>query len=162
MTKSEAHREAASGWFEGKSFVFPVRVYYEDTDLSGFVYHAGYLRFMERGRSEFLRAAGAGHKDILDASLPLVWVVHRLEIQFRRPARIEDSLLVTTEVQDVTPARMRLEQRVTREETLIAEAKVEVCVIALDGRPRRVPDAMRDTLASFLHQRELQTSKESQ
>jgi acyl-CoA thioester hydrolase len=130
-------REPASGWFEEKTFVFPVRVYYEDTDLSGLVYHASYLRFMERGRSEFLRQMAAGHKAMLEAEL-------------RRPARIEDPLLVTTRVAALTPARMCLEQGIRRGVEGLVKASVEVCVIALDGRPRRVPDAVRDELASFL------------
>ena len=143
-------REPASGWFEASRFVFPVRVYYEDTDLSGLVYHASYLRFMERGRSEFLRMSGAGHKGLLEAEEPLAWAVYRMEIDFRRPARIEDALLVTTAVRAVTPARMRLEQGVSRGSETLVSALVEVCVITLDGRPRRVPDAIRYKLASFL------------
>jgi acyl-CoA thioester hydrolase len=147
---SHAHgTEPASGWFEGKSFVFPVRVYYEDTDLSGLVYHASYLRFMERGRSEFLRAVDAGHKGMLTLEEPLAWAVHRMQLEFRRPARIEDALLVHTAVREVTAARMRLEQGVMRGSEPLVIALVEVCVITLDGRPRRVPDAVRNELASF-------------
>ena len=144
-------REPSSGWFEDKTFVFPVRVYYEDTDLSGLVYHASYLRFMERGRSEFLRQTEAGHKAMLSAKLPLFWAVHRMNLEFRHPARIEDALSITTRVQSLTVARMCLEQGIMRGEESLVNATVEVCVIALDGRPRRVPDAVRDGLASFLH-----------
>src|SRR5215831_2446463 len=108
--------EPTGGWFEGKAHVFPLRVYYEDTDLSGFVYHASYLRFMERGRSEFLRLAGAGHAGMMEAPEPLVWVVRRMDIGFLRPARIEQALTVRTGVLELGGARMRLDQAVMRGE----------------------------------------------
>jgi acyl-CoA thioester hydrolase len=146
MTKNEP----PSGNFDGKTFVFPVRVYYEDTDLSGLVYHASYLRFMERGRSEFLRVSGAGHKGLLQAPEPLAWAVYRMEIDFRRPARIEDALIVTTAVGEVSPARVKLAQSVLRDEETLVNARCEVCIIGLDGRPRRMPDPIRRKLESFL------------
>jgi acyl-CoA thioester hydrolase len=145
-----SENEPASGHFDGKTFLFPVRVYYEDTDLSGLVYHANYLRFMERGRSEFLRVTGAGHKGLLGAEEPLAWAVYRMEIDFRRPARIEDALTVTTSVAEVSPARVKLMQSVLRAREILVNARVEVCIIALDGRPRRMPDAIREKLKSFL------------
>ena len=140
----------AAGWLEGKVFYFPVRVYYEDTDFSGVVYHASYLRFMERGRSEFLRTAGAGHKELHRAKEPLVWAVRRMEIDFLKPARIDDSLVVRTAVKQLTGARMRLEQGVSRGHEVLIKALCEACVITLDGRPRRVPDAVRNELESFV------------
>jgi len=142
--------EPATGYVEGKSFRFPVRVYYEDTDLSGLVYHASYLRFMERGRSEFLRSSGAGHKGLLEAAEPLAWAVYRMEIDFKRPARIEDALLVTTQVKDVSAGRVKLAQTVLRGDAILVNAACEVCIIGLDGRPRRVPEAIRGKLGSFL------------
>lgn len=142
--------EPESGRFDGKSFRFPLRVYYEDTDLSGLVYHASYLRFMERGRSEFLRVSGAGHKGLLNEPEPLAWAVYRMEIEFKRPARIEDALVVETSVREVSPARVKLAQTVFRDAEILVNAKCEVCIIALDGRPRRMPDAIRRKLASFL------------
>ncbi len=143
-------REPASGWFEGKSFVFPIRIYYEDTDLSGVVYHAGYLRFMERGRSEFLRAAGLRHQGMLDAEEPLVWAVRRLTIHYAKPARVDEALTVRTDVREVSGARMRLDQALWRGAERLTEAEVEVCVITLEGRPRRIPSAIAAALNSFL------------
>lgn len=142
--------DPASGRFEDGRFVFPVRVYYEDTDLSGLVYHANYLRFMERGRSEFLRVSGAGHKGLLGAEEPLAWAVYHMEVDFKRPARIEDALTVTTSVIEVSPARVKLAQSVLRAKEILVNARVEVCIIALDGRPRRMLDAIREKLKSFL------------
>jgi len=142
--------EPTGGWFEGRTHVFPVRVYYEDTDFSGVVYHANYLRFMERGRSEFLRASGAGHRGMLAAAEPLVWAVRRMDIEFLRPARMEEALTVRTGVLELLGARMRLDQAVLREDAVLVKAEVEVCIITLDGRPRRVPDSTRKKLEFFL------------
>src|SRR6266436_5692139 len=125
--------EPAQGRFDDATFVFPIRVYYEDTDFSGVVYHASYLRFMERGRSEFLRAVEAGHGGMFAADEPLVWAVRRLSIDFLRPARVEDALEVRTVVLELAGARMRLEQRIYRSGEELVNAAVEVCVITLDG-----------------------------
>jgi acyl-CoA thioester hydrolase len=146
-------QEPTGGWFEGRTHVFPVRVYYEDTDFSGLVYHANYLRFMERGRSEFLRISGAGHLRLLAASDPLVWAVRRMTIEFVRPAHMEEALNVRTNVVELAGARMRLDQRVVRDGDVLVKAVVEVCVITLDGRPRRVPDSTRKKLEFFLETR---------
>ena len=146
-------QEPTAGWFEGRTHFFPVRVYYEDTDFSGVVYHANYLRFMERGRSEFLRMSGAGHQDMFAGSEPLVWVVRRMMIDFDRPARMEEALTVRTSVLELAGARMRLDQRVARAGDILVKATVEVCVITLDGRPRRVPDSTRKKLEFFLETR---------
>jgi acyl-CoA thioester hydrolase len=143
-------REPASGWFDATSFVFPLRVYYEDTDFSGVVYHASYLRFMERGRSEFLRAAGVGHSGLYAAREPRVWAVRRMSIDFLRPARVEEALEIRTSILALAGARMHLEQGVSRNGEELVNALVEVCVITLDGRPRRVPDAVRKILETFL------------
>jgi acyl-CoA thioester hydrolase len=142
--------EPSGGWLEGKAHVFPVRVYYEDTDFSGIVYHANYLRFMERGRSEFLRLAGAGHQGMLAGVEPLVWAVRRMELDFRKPARMDDALTIRTAVLELAGARMRLDQTVLRESAVLVQAEVEVCIITLDGRPRRVPDSTRKKLEFFL------------
>jgi acyl-CoA thioester hydrolase len=138
------------GRFDGPNFLFPVRVYYEDTDFSGVVYHANYLRFMERGRSEFLRAAGLRHEGLLKAEEPLVWAVRRMQIDFAKPARVDDALTVTTRVTEVTGARMVLAQRVTREDMILVAASVEACVLTLEGRPRRMPDTIRNALNAYL------------
>ena len=150
MSARNESSEPGGGWLEGKTHVFPVRVYYEDTDFSGVVYHANYLRFMERGRSEFLRLVGAGHQGLLLASEPLVWAVRRMSVDFLRPARVEEALSVRTSVRELAGARMRLEQAVLRGADTLIKAEVEVCTITLDGRPRRVPDSTRRKLEFFL------------
>ena len=143
-------RGPAVGWFEEQSFFFPVRVYYEDTDLSGVVYHAGYLRFMERGRSEFLRAAGVPHQSLLAKEEPHFWVVRRMKIEFLRPARLDEALFVRSKVLELGGARMRLEQAVCRGDEALASAEVEVCIVGADGKLRRVPEPMRRKLQTYL------------
>ena len=140
----------AEGVFEGSAFIFPIRVYYEDTDFSGVVYHASYLRFMERGRSEFLRAAGVPHQAMLAGDTPLVWAVRRMTVDFARPARVDEALQVRTRASEIIGARMLLDQSVLRAGEILVKADVEVCVITLDGRPRRVPEEIRRKLQAFL------------
>jgi len=150
MTEARPDTQGPSaGWFEGKRFLFPVRVYYEDTDLSGVVYHATYLRFMERGRSEFLRASGTRHQGMLDAPEPLVWAIRRVSIDYLRPARVDEALTVKTSVLRLTPARMGLRQSILRGPDTLTTAEVEACVITLDGKPRRIPADLAGKLERF-------------
>jgi acyl-CoA thioester hydrolase len=142
--------EPGGGQIEGKTHVFPLRVYYEDTDFSGFVYHASYLCFMERGRSEFLRVCGIGHQDLLQFAEPLFWTVRSIAIKFIRPARIEDTLSVRTSVAGLTGARMLLEQWISRDQEEMTRAEVEVCLISAAGRPRRIPDAIRQNMEFYI------------
>lgn len=138
------------GHIENGTHILPVRVYYEDTDFSGVVYHANYLRFMERGRSEFLRAADVRHQGLLKADEPLAWVVRRMVLDFAKPARVDDVLTVRTRPVEISGARMNLRQEVRRGAEVLVGADVEVCVITLDGKPRRIPEAIRAKLAAFL------------
>jgi acyl-CoA thioester hydrolase len=130
-----------SGRIETGGHVLPVRVYFEDTDFSGVVYHASYLRFMERGRSDFLRLLGVSHTalDAGEAGERLAFVVRHMSIDFLRGARIDDVLLVRTEFASATRARIVLRQTVERDaETLIA-AEVMVVIVNPAGKPRRLP-----------------------
>ena len=128
-----------SGRFEGDEHLLPMRVYYEDTDFTGAVYHASYLRFFERGRTEFLRSVGIGHRALLELPEPCAFAVTRLEIQFRRPARVDDALTIHTLIRRARGVRIGARQRLLRDGELIAEAEVEVICISLDGRPRLSP-----------------------
>ncbi|MEI7932441.1 MAG: YbgC/FadM family acyl-CoA thioesterase [Alphaproteobacteria bacterium] len=134
----------------GQDHRFPVRVYYEDTDFSGFVYHANYLKFFERGRSEALWAAGVSHRDLLAWEPPSAMVVRHMEIDFERPARIEDELLVHTRFVSLRGARMFLDQRLERAGEIIATARLEIVLITLAGRPRRIPEALATALSSLI------------
>jgi len=149
MTIAEA-RAPSPGWFEEKTFVFPLRVYYEDTDLSGSVYHASYLRFMERGRSEFLRSSGLRHQGMLEADEPLVWAIRRVSIDYCKAARVDEALEVHTRVDNLSGVRMWLNQEVRRGHDLLTLAMVEACVVTLDGRPRRIPGHVAKKLADVM------------
>jgi len=117
------------------------RVYFADTDFSGVVYHARYLEFFERGRSDFLRLAGVHHTE-LAAGLhgeKLVWVVRRMEIDFKGSARIDDILTIDTRTEDITGARIFMAQQIKRGGQVLVEARVEAAIISEGGRPRRFP-----------------------
>ena len=141
--------EPTAGVFEGREHVLPVRVYYEDTDFTGLVYHANYVRYFERGRSDFLRLAGVSHSDLLSREDPAAFVVTRLAIDFRQAARIDDALAVRTTYDTVKGPRLMISQHITRGETLIAQAQVEAACISLNGRPRKPPSGLVAALSPW-------------
>jgi acyl-CoA thioester hydrolase len=140
----------SSGAFEGREHLLPVRVYYEDTDFTGVVYHASYLRFFERGRTEFLRAAGVEHAALLALAEPCAFAVTRMNIAFKKAARVDDALVVRTHYREGRGVRIEAVQRIEKDGELIAEAEVEVVCIRLDGRPRRPPPELTGPLAPYL------------
>ncbi len=137
------------GWMDGLEHVLPVRIYYEDTDFTGVVYHANYLRYFERGRSDFLRLAGVSHQTLLEQPDPAAFTVTRITVDFKRAARIDDALQVRTRYEAARGPRLFILQRLTRGEALIAEATVEAACIALSGRPRRPPPDLVQALQPF-------------
>jgi acyl-CoA thioester hydrolase len=136
--------------------VFIVRVYYEDTDFTGIVYHANYLRFMERARTNYLRLIGADHRalfEVAEQEAPgFAFVVHSMTIDFRRPARMDDVLEVITEPQVVKGASITLRQRVMRGEELLVDATVRFALIS-EGRARPIPKALRVAMKADLDTR---------
>jgi acyl-CoA thioester hydrolase len=124
---------------------FPVRVYYEDTDLAGVVYYANYLKFLERGRTEALRALGVDQTRLRDEA-GVVFVVTRVEIDYRRPARFDDLLTVETALAEARGASVAMAQRVLRGEAVLAEATVRLACMSRTGRPARLPEAVRRAL----------------
>ncbi|RWX78993.1 tol-pal system-associated acyl-CoA thioesterase [Neorhizobium lilium] len=121
------------------------RVYYEDTDFSGMVYHARYLHFLERGRTDYLRCLGCEQSTLLSADEEgLVFVVHRMEIDFKQPARMDDILMIQTMTEKAGGAKMLLNQEIRRGETLLIAAKVVIAVINKHGRPRRLPETIAE------------------
>lgn len=123
---------------------FPVRIYYEDTDFSGNVYHAAYLKFFERGRTEFLRDEGIHHSEL--AAEGIAFAVRSMDIQFDGAAHIDDLVTVTTEVAALSGARLTLSQAILRDETVLTRASVVVVAIKTSGGPARMP---REILARF-------------
>jgi len=116
---------------------FPVRIYYEDTDFSGNVYHAAYLKFFERGRTEFLRDEGIHHSEL--AAEGIAFAVRSMDIQFDGAAHIDDLLTVTTEVAAMSGARLTLTQAILRDQTVLTRATVMVVAIRTSGGPARMP-----------------------
>ena len=131
--------DPSAGAFEGNEHVLPVRVYYEDTDLTGVVYHANYVRYFERARSDFLRLAGVNHASLLARDDPAAFAVTRITIAFHQAARIDDALEVRTRFQHRQRVRLHATQRILRGGLAIATAEVEVVCIGPDGRVRRWP-----------------------
>jgi acyl-CoA thioester hydrolase len=120
---------------------FPVRIYYEDTDFSGNVYHAAYLKFFERGRTEFLRDEGIHHSEL--AGQGIAFAVRSIEIEFDGAAHIDDLLTVVTEIGTVSGARLTLDQTILRDGVVLTRAKVVVVAIKTAGGPARMPLAVR-------------------
>lgn len=150
MTDKPAWPDLAGRLIEdasGRRHVLPVRVYFEDTDFSGLVYHGSYVRWCERGRSDFLRLLGGDHRRLIDGSggtEPAAFVVRSMSLDFRKPARIDEVLEVETRVGEVGAASLTLLQTVRRGETVVAEAEVTVVLISVSGKPLRISTALRD------------------
>jgi acyl-CoA thioester hydrolase len=145
--------EPSAGYFEGRTHVLQVRVYYEDTDAAGMVYYANYLRYMERGRSDMLRLAGVTHGSLdADDDDPLartLFVVRRCEVEYLRQARLNDGLMVRTTLANVGGASMTMEQVVCRDGVNLVDATVRVGCVTGDGRPKRIPGRTREALQSI-------------
>jgi len=137
--------QPAEGRFEGTAHLFPVRVYFEDTDLSGVVYHANYLRYMERARSDMLRLAGIDQRATFEGGGGAYAIVD-LAIRYAAPARLDDVLVVTSIVRQVRAASITIHQTVRRDAVLLTQADVVAALVAANGRPRRQP---ADWLAIF-------------
>jgi acyl-CoA thioester hydrolase len=135
----------AQGAFGDGRHLFPIRVYYEDTDFSGIVYHANYLRFIERARTEMLREKDIHQGEILGAE-KLFFVVARMNLEFLRPARMDDLLTVETRPVKIGAAILELEQTVRRDDEVLFTARVFIAAVS-DGKARRLPREIREKLA---------------
>ncbi len=130
--------------------ILPVRVYFEDTDFSGLVYHGSYVRWCERGRSDFLRLLGNDHR-ALEAGVagrePAAFVVRRMRLEFLKPAHIDDVLEVETRVKEIGAATLTLQQTVARAGAHLFEAEVMVVLVSRSGKPQRLGRLLREALA---------------
>ena len=143
------------GAFVGAAHHYRARVYFEDTDLSGIVYHANYLRYMERARSDMLRIAGIDQRAAMDAG-DGSWAVTDLTIKYRRPAKLDDDLLVVSTVEAVRGASVIIAQRILRgTDTLTGEtltdAQVTAAFLSPEGRPRRQPAGWADRFTAIMN-----------
>ncbi len=130
----------------GRRHVLPVRVYFEDTDAGGIAYHASYIRWCERGRTDFLRLLGTDSRRLIDGSAsvePAAFVVRRMNCDFLRPSRMDDVLIVETRVKELGGASVTLLQAVINGERPVFEAEVTVVLVAVSGKPLRLSTAVR-------------------
>jgi acyl-CoA thioester hydrolase len=143
----------ASGQMREKTHLFPVRVYFEDTDLTGIVYHANYLRYMERARSDMIALAGADQRAAQEEGEG-VYVVADLSIRYRAPAKLDDALVVVTRLTTLRAASLVIHQRVMRGEEILTDAMVTAAFITPDGRPRRQPRGWIERFQDLLEEGE--------
>lgn len=143
-----------AGRIEGDTHVLPVRVYFEDTDFTGLVYHANFLKFCERGRSDFIRMLGIDHRSLanLKDGAPAVFVVRRIEVDYLKPARIDEVLEVVTRCSEIGGATLVLSQDVRRDGETLARLKVSVVLVSEAGKPQRLGQLVRGALERFVKQ----------
>ncbi len=135
------------GLIDGRTHRFAVRAYFEDTDLSGVVYHANYLRWFERARSDFVRLLGIDQRAVNEAGEG-AFAVADLTIRYLVPARLDDIVLIETVTEELRAASCRMHQRAFRAGALLTEARLRVGFVAPDGRPRRMPAGWRAAFAT--------------
>ncbi|SMF32710.1 acyl-CoA thioester hydrolase [Tistlia consotensis] len=149
MSGAVSAEAPGSGFFEDREHCLPLRVYYEDTDAAGIVYYANYLRFAERGRSEFLRLAGIDQRPLFD-SQDLAFAVRHASLDYRWPARLDDRLEVRSRLVRLGAASVEIAQRIVRDRQTLVTIMVKVACVALsDGKPKRLPAAVRTALEPF-------------
>ncbi|MFA5955750.1 YbgC/FadM family acyl-CoA thioesterase [Hyphomicrobium sp.] len=137
---------------DGQRHILPVRVYFEDTDAGGVVYHASYVRFAERGRTDFLRLLGTDARRLIDGSdsgEPAAFVVRRMMLDYVRPGRMDDLLEVETRVRELGGASVRLDQTISRDGERLVSAEVVVVLVSISGKPLRLSAAVREAFETY-------------
>jgi acyl-CoA thioester hydrolase len=143
-----------AGRIAGDTHTLPIRVYFEDTDFAGLVYHANFLKFCERGRSDFIRLLGIHHQSLANPEQgeSAVFVVRRIEIDYLKPGRLDDVLEVVTHCLEIGGASLTLGQEVRRGETVLVRARVVVVLVSATGKPQRIGALIRGALQRFVNQ----------
>ena len=132
-----------------KTFSLPVRIYFEDTDSGGVVYHANYLKFMERARTEWLRSVGIDQHH-LKYHAHIMFVVHRIDIQYKLPARFNDDLVVKSELLGIGSSKIEFRQMIYRDEEMLIDANVDIaCIDSEKFKPVRIPSTVKQTMESL-------------
>jgi len=139
----------SEGRLEGKTFIFPIRIYYEDTDAGVIVYYANYLKFAERARTEFLRAFGIKQSVLLEKNR-IAFAVRKAEADYRKPAKLDDLLEVHTRLSKLNGASLEMEQELKRGAETLVQVKVRIACIHLEGRPVAIPADIRATFEKML------------
>ncbi len=142
--------EPSKGEIIGKEHVYPIRIFYEDTDAGGVVYYANYLRFAERARSEFLRflsSSWAGDMGAID----LAFMVKHCEIEYKQPAKLDEAIEIYTILKDMGGAWLKMEQKVIRNSQELVVINIKLATVSLNsGRPSRIPENLRNKMAEFI------------
>ncbi len=138
------------GLIEGSRHLYAVRVYYEDTDLSGITYHANYLRWFERARSDLLRLLDIDQRAAIEAGEG-AYAVTEMNIKYKAPAKLDDDVIITTTATQIAAASVRMEQIARRGDDVLVNAQVRAGFLTLEGRPRRQPQSWRDAFHSFIN-----------
>ena len=135
-----------SGSMKGKIHNFTIRVYYEDTDIGGVVYYANYLKFMERARSEMLRNLGIDQAEMLDYNKPedVSFVVKRVEIDFKHPAKFDDQLIVKSEIIKLGGASVIIKQDVKKNDQILVTGMIKIAAIGQDAKPKKLPKSIKE------------------
>jgi len=132
-----------------KTFSLPIRIYFEDTDSGGVVYHSNYLKFMERARTEWLRSIGIDQRH-LKQDHQIMFVVHRIDIQFKLPARFNDELIVKSELKDIGSSKIEFRQMIYRNDEMLINASVDIaCIDSEKFKPVRIPPTIKQTMESL-------------
>ena len=152
MDKAEdvSKMEPTMGGFKGREHHYPLRVFYEDTDFTGIVYYANYLRFFERARSSYFRLVGFYHADLWEADDPLAFAISKINLDYKKPARVDDHLTIVTTYDKFKGARLWMSQACYRGDELMVTAISEAACITPDGRPKRAPKWMIERLEPYL------------
>ena len=150
-TSALASLTPTSGQFRGRVHVLPVRVYYEDTDAAGIVYYANYLKFAERGRTEFLRSLGIEQQRLREET-GMQFVMHEGEVKYKKPARLDDALTVETELAELNAASVAMRQTIKRGGEDLVRFMAHVACTNVDGKPMRMPAQLRDAFKDYVQE----------
>lgn len=150
-----SHPVPHAGILSGTTHLYAVRVFYEDTDLSGIVYHANYLKWFERARSDLLRLLGVDQRAAVDSGEGF-YTVAEIAIRYAAPARLDDAVVIETRAEQIGAASVTLNQRALRDGALLAEATLRVGFIGPDGRPRRQPAPWRAAFKDIFPAKDMQ------
>ena len=132
-----------------KTFSLPVRIYFEDTDSGGVVYHSNYLKFMERARTEWLRSLGIDQRHLKNTE-HMIFVVHRIDIQYKLPARFNDDLIVKSELKNIGSSKIEFRQMIYRNDEMLIDASVDIaCIDSEKIKPVRIPPTIKQTMESL-------------
>ena len=143
MTEAAQNLPTSGTLKDGEHFL-PMRVYFEDTDALGMVYHSNYLKFMERGRTEFLRKLGISNVELADRADGMTWAVKDCTIDYASPAKLDDAIVVISRTAKLGAASVTIDQEVVRDGEVLASASIRVACMDRDGKPKRMPRDLRE------------------